>query len=1087
MQVMKKNFAFILRAQLYHKRASKCITILRYCMKLSFYVVLTILTSIQLLMAKSGRGQALKEVEINLSLKNENIKAALKKIESKTRFRFAYKEKDIEKNKSVTLPLEVRSVKETLDAIFNGKDIGYTQIENNIILFKTTADNEEHPNLSTQQYIKKNISGIVKDSKGQPLIGVSVKEKGTANGTVTNNEGKFQLTVFDNNAVLVFTYIGFTDQEITAGNQTFLSVTLLEGVTTLNDVVVVGYGTARKSDLTGAVASVKNAQLTQTATVDPVQALQGRLAGVEITSNSGQPGAGTRIRIRGIGTINNSNPLFVVDGYQTSDISFLSPDDIESIEVLKDASAAAIYGSRGANGVVLVTTKKGKPGKPVLNFSTYAGYQRIWRTLPLTTAAGYATLVTEAYQNGGKAVPSNYSQRLQDAITTGAKGTDWQHQIMQNGLIENYNLNYSGGTEQNKYFIGGTYFQQDGTIKNTGLKKYVVRFNNDLSMTKWLTGGIAANYTNSQQTLYDQGLLRGIITIDPLAVPYDANGNYAYADISGNANPVRLNNEQNGNKLYNQNLLANIFLNAKLFNGLTFTSNYGINYGNTHAKNFLPQFYIGITEQRNQSSLTESRGSGVNMVWSNYLNYKLDAGRHSINATLGEEAQQNKFNSITLNTFDLPADPTLQYASAARSVSPTIGSTQYDESLLSYFGRINYSFMNRYLATATLRYDGSSRFLPDKRWGLFPSFSLAWRLSEEEFLKKIESVSSLKIRASYGKLGNQNSAANYGYASVVQNNMIYVFNGAIVQGAVPTQLSNPNIRWETTSSTDIGIDGDFFNYKLSLTADYFIKRTNGMITQLPVPDYVGAAPPRANVGSIDNRGIEIAVTYRNNIGKLNYDLSANFTKINNKVLSLGGATPLASGNVISGLGNTTLTQVGKELAYYYGLKTNGIFHSQAEISAYTNAKGALIQPNAKPGDVKFMDINGDGVISALDRTYLGSATNPSFSYGFSANFSYKAFDLKLFFQGVQGIELVNAGSRYLEKTSNSTGSWPNFYIDRMDRWTPANPTSDQPRMTTTDLNGNDQFSDRFVENGSYLRFKNLQYRLLLTQKPVVKV
>lgn len=429
----------------------------------------------------------------------------------------------------------------------------------------------------------------------------------------------------------------------------------------------------------------------------------------------------------------------------------------------------------------------------------------------------------------------------------------------------------------------------------------------------------------------------------------------------------------------------------------------------------------------------------------------------------------------------------MQYISASRSLNSNFSSNQSDEELHSFFTRANYDYKSRYLLTATLRYDGSSKFLQDVRWGLFPSFGAAWKLSDENFLKNINDISSLKIRAGWGQVGNQNAAPNYGYVSTAKNNMNYVFNNVIVPGMIPTQLSNPNLKWETTVSSNIGFDADLFNNRLSVTADYFVKNTKDMIALLPVADYIGAAPASANVASMQNKGFEFAVNYKSVINKLHYDLGFNITKINNEVTDLGGASPIASGNVISQMGNTTLTDVGYEIAYFYGLKTNGIFKSLDEINAFKNNSGTLIQPNAKPGDVKFIDLNNDGKISSLDKTYLGSASSPDFSYGLSLNLGYNNFDFKLLLFGVQGIEAVNGMSRHLLKTSNNTGSWNNFYASRLDRWTPNNVNSNEPRMTTKDLNGNDQFSDRFVEDASYLRAKNIEVGYSLPTKLLSKL
>ena len=939
------------------------------------------------------------------------------------------------------------------------------------------------------------IQGTVKDSKGESMIGAGVRVKGTQAATAADANGSFQLSVPAGGQTLVVSFTGMATKEVPINGQSIINVVLAASDQDLNEVVVIGYGTAKKSDLTGSVASVSGAQLTQVATSDPVQALQGRVAGVEVTSNSGQPGSGTRIRVRGVGTINNSDPLYVVDGFQTADISFLLPSDIESTEILKDASATAIYGSRGANGVVVITTKRGKVGKTQFSLTGYTGFQQIRKKLDLANAAQYATLVSEAYTNASQPIPADYATRFQSAIQNKEVGTNWQDLVTQRGLITNYSLSASGGTEQNRYLVSGSYFKQDGIVPNSGLKKYVIRLNNDLVLTERIKAGVSANFTNSNQTsngvqgsYLSNGILNGALTANPIVTPYTPTGAYAYDDITNfTPNLLRIIDEQQYNKTYTSNLFSNAYVDVSLAKGLSFRSTFGINYNNYHGKVYQPQYFVGLNDQRSISQLNEGRFENISWVWSNYANYTLDLGnRSSFSATLGQESQRSYGSGVSVTAFDVPADASLQYLSATRSAMPSLTTpTPYDTGLLSYFGRANYNFRDKYLLTATLRFDQTSKFLPAVRTGTFPSVGAAWRISNEEFLKNVSALSQLKLRGSYGAVGNQNAAPNYGFASVATNQQNYVFNKNLAPGLAITQLNNPNLKWETALTTDFGIDADFLDSKLSFTGDIFERRTKDVIALLPVADYVGQAPASANVASLRNRGLELALTYRNTVGKFGYTLNGNFTAINNKITDLGGASPIASGNVLSQIGNTTLTDVGHEIAYFYGLQTDGIFHNQQEIDAYKNTAGALIQPKAKPGDVKFLDVNGDGLISDKDKTYLGSAT-PSFSYGFSVNLTYGGFDFRALFYGVKGAKAVNGQAFNLSKTSNFSSTWTNFYASRFDRWTPANPNTDQPRVTSQDANGNDRFSDRFVEDASYLRLRNVELGYSLPKNLLTK-
>ena len=940
------------------------------------------------------------------------------------------------------------------------------------------------------------VQGVVTDSKGEALPGATVLVKGTSVGVTAGADGKFQLSLPAGATTLVISSVGSVTQEVAIGSQSTINVALQNSAQDLNDVVVIGYGTARKSDLTGAVASVSGAQLTQVATSDPVQALQGRAAGVEVTSNSGQPGAGARIRVRGVGTINNSDPLYVVDGIQTGDISFLLPTDIESTEILKDASATAIYGSRGANGVVLITTKHGKAGKTQFNLFGYTGLQQIRRKLPLANAQQYATLVSEAYTNGGSTIPTDYAAIIASGLNGSSPGFDYQDFVTQKGLITNYSLSASGGTEQNRYLISGSYFQQNGIIHASGLKKYVVRVNDDVVLTKRIKAGVSATFTAANLTGAGDGtgnafystVLQNAIQANPITSPYNTDGSYSYNNITSfTPNLARYLTEQEYNKTQNASLFSNAYLDVTLLKGLTFRSTFGITYGNNNPKLYQPQYYLGPNDQRSQSNLVQSRNESVAWVWSNYMTYNLDLGNNSsFSATLGQEAQRGYGSGISITAYDVPADATLQYVSAARAANSAVRSTQYDATLLSYFGRANYNFRDRYLVTGTLRFDQTSRFLGSNRTGVFPSVGTAWNISNEDFMKDLTAVSQLKLRASYGLVGNQNAAPNYGYASVATNNQNYVFGAdqSKAPGVAIATLNNPNLKWETAVTTDFGIDASFLDNKLTFTGDYFERRTKDMIALLPVPDYAGQAPASANVGSLRNRGVELALSYRNEIGKLQYNVGVNFTKINNVITDLGGATPISSGNVLSQIGNTTRTDVGHEIAYFYGLQADGVFHSQGEVDSYKNGAGAALQPGAQPGDVRYKDTNGDGKIDATDNTYLGSAT-PSFTYGASLNLAYSGFDFKIFLYGVQGAEAINAAAFNLDKSSAFAGLWTNFYADRMDRWTPSNSSSNQPRVTSNDTNNgsgyNDKFSSRYVENASYLRARNMELGYSLPQ------
>jgi TonB-dependent starch-binding outer membrane protein SusC len=944
------------------------------------------------------------------------------------------------------------------------------------------------------------VSGTVLDAKNSPLPGVSIVIKGTAKGTTTDINGAFTLSVESSESILVFSFIGFAPKEVVVGNQTALKVSLDEDITSLDEIVVVGYGELKKNDLTGAVTSVETKKITQLGTVDVNQALQGKVAGVQITPQSGAPGTPARVRIRGVGTINNSDPLYVVDGYPTNNIDFISPTDIETMEVLKDASATAIYGNRGANGVILITTKKGKSGAPVFNFTAYTGVQNPWKKLDLTDASEYATLYLEAYKNDGKDVtnPSQFSAQdyamLQYAIDSKSKGTDWQKEVThKNASITNYNFSVNGGTDKNRYGFSATYFDQEGTIRNTQLKKLFLRFNNDYELSKVFNAGWSMSYINVHSNSYDGsqygGVLPTAVTTSPVTPAWDVNtNNYGIAMMFSQAvNPVRIVDELKTRKRIDNKGVGNLYLEAKLLKGLTFRSNFGGEMYFNKINNYYPQFDISPSERRTLSNLYEERQQGYQWTWSNFFNYTKQFGEHNVNAMIGTEAQSVFNTNVNVTGYNLLNNPSqYDYIGAAKETNFQAGSSAGQSSLMSIFGRLNYSYAGKYLLTATVRRDASSKFVKKNRVGVFPSFSLGWNVSDEAFLQDVAWLSKLKLKAGYGLVGNQGSVSNTAIYNLIAAQQRYAVGGKVVEGRSNNRLGNPDLIWETTSMINVGTEIGLFNNKINLAVDYFDKKTSDMIVNPPMPVYVGALAPSVNAGDMRNKGVEFSIGYNNGEKVFKYDLSANMTFIKNEVVSLGPGVPISDGN-IAGIGNTTRTEKGQVLAYFYGRKTEGLFQSTEEVNAYTwtdpnTGTKKLIQPNAKPGDVKFIDVNNDGTISDLDRVKLGSAL-PDFTFGFNAFFQYKNFDLKMFFLGSYGNETVNGLSGWLE---GSRGLY-NSYATRMDRWTPENTNTSEPRMTAANTNGNDVFSDRHVENGSYLRLRNIQLGYNIPQSLLNKI
>ena len=929
--------------------------------------------------------------------------------------------------------------------------------------------------LNAQQ---KKVTGTVKDEKGNALAGATISAKGTSVTGISDDKGNYSIDLPEKAKTLVFTYVGMQPEEIEVGSSGIFNVSFKPGGSTLSDIVVVGYGSVRKKDLTGAVGSIKSDQITQIATADVVQAIQGRVAGVQVIANSGEPGSGSQIRIRGIGSINGSDPIYVVDGYQTGDISFLAPADIESIDILKDASATAIYGSRGANGVVLVTTKKGKRGPVKFTLDSYVGNQKAWHTIPMVNATQFADLVLQGYQNDGTplSTSSQLFTRLDFIRQNNYKGTNWQDEVMQSGFMQNHSLNMAGGNEQNRFRLSGTYFSQDGIVRNSSMKKYFINFSNDLTINKWLSAGVSGAFSHFEKNYYNSDLYGGVLTTalaaDPLTPAWDKiTNNWGRADISYTNNPARSVDELKNNKGYGNYLVANAWAEAKIVKGLTFKSQIGTSLNAGHNKSYSPKFFIAVDEARDQSALWERRSESQNWMWTNYLNYTKAFGKHSLSAMAGAEVQQNSYNDFYATAYNVPADKDLMYLSSSQTTDFTVSSNQGKTTLQSYFGRINYSFSSKYLLTATIRYDGSSKFLGSNRWGVFPSFAGAWVVSDEAFMQNIKPISLLKFRAGWGRVGNEQSASAYGYATSVSGNNIYVLNDQLIQGFAPNTLSNPELKWEVNQQTNIGMDLNFLQNKLSFTADYFNRETKDMIVSVPIPSYVGAGAPRVNAGTMSNKGYEFTVNYKNG-SEFRYSVGANISFIKNNITSLGGGAPQDGGGV-GKIGNTTRTEVGMPFPYFFGLKTEGIFNSQEELDLYKSKDGFAIQPNAKPGDVKFVDANLDGKIDDLDKVNLGNPY-PDFQYGFNADLSYLGFDVRIFIQGVQGNEIVNGMTWNTRNGSNAGGGWNNFETIRLESWTATAPGNNEPRMTAQDPNNNMRFSDRYVMDGSYLRLKNLQ-------------
>ncbi len=919
---------------------------------------------------------------------------------------------------------------------------------------------------------QKTVSGKVTGQDGSPLPGVNIVVKGTTHGVATDFNGSYTLNNVRMGDVIEFSYIGHITQtrKITDSRQSIvLDVVLQEDAQQLEDVVVVGYGVQRKSDVTGAVASVDYEQLATQPINTVSDALKGRIAGVQVFSNSGAPGGSISVRVRGIGTVNNSDPLYVVDGVPTSDINFLNPNDIASIEVLKDASSSAIYGSRGANGVVLVTTKSGKLNMPTLiNIDAYTGFKNLINNWELTNGPEWYSIQETLNQTRTEAI--NLSEV--DRNTS----TNWFDEISRTAVVQDVNANISGGTEKITYTFGGGFYDEEGTIIGTDFSRITARLKTDYQAKDYLKVGANINLQSSKtrnQVLEGSttvGTINTAVKLEPnFPVWIDqAKGIYDYSKYNDYPNPVAQIAFDNS-RTENLRILANVYAELELLKDLKFKTSYGWNRTNTDGYNFIPVYDV-FTGQRNLINRVERNSSKlVYETWENTLTYHKNFGKHDLTALYGFTKEKSRYEDISGTRNKVPnEDPSLWFLDAATEGDVAQGGAS-EFTLMSYLGRINYSYDGKYLLTASFRADGSSRFSKGNKWGYFPSVALGWKVSEENFLKDIDWF-SLKLRAGWGQIGNQN-IGTYPYQTTmngaVQYRYLFGSSEDIWQGYVVTAMRDQNIKWETVESLNLGLDVTFFNGKMDFTFDWFNKDTKDMLLSVPIPLYYGyETGPTVNVGEVNNKGIEVSLNWKDNISDdFGYNIGVNVSTYKNKVISIGSGNPIAGGTYGRDQ-NATRTEVGESIGYFYGHKTAGLFQSQAEIDAWAIQQGTD-NSALQPGDLKFVDVNGDGAVNDADRTKIGSP-DPDFVYGINLGLNYKAWEFSAFLQGSQGNDIFNGMKLFLYQFDQT-----NKHRDMLNSWTPTNTNTNMPRLNGNDRNNTNRTSDRYVEDGSYLRLKNI--------------
>lgn len=971
------------------------------------------------------------------------------------------------------------------------------------------------------------ILGTVIDENGDPVIGATVVEKAQPqNATITNIDGQFAIKVAEGTS-LVISYVGYQTIEVKAKNQ--MSVTLKEDAQVLNDVVVIGYGVQKKSVVTAAISKVTGDDLNLTRPSRIEDALKGKVSGVQITQASGQPGSASKFTIRGSGSVNNSDPLYIVDGMAVEGgISYLNPVDIASVEILKDAASAAIYGARAANGVVLVTTKSGTSGKTTINYDVSFGWQNPWKKKAVLNAQQYMTIMNEAQVNDGN-VPrysADYIAGFQ------GNGTDWQDEVFNyNAPVQQHQVSVSGGNDKINYFLSLGYFDQEGIVggdyDRSNYNRWSLRSNstytvfeaNDRTFLNKLKVGVNVGYSRAKSsgitTNTEYGSILGsALTFSPLQPVYlsEEEGKALLAEqpyaITKNGrvfslpptgfqeltNPVATLNQPSHGYNNEDKFVASFYAELDVLPSLKFKSSYGADLAFWGYDGYGMQDYRGTMAHTDQSWVSSSMNRGFRWQVENVLTYqKTFAEKHNLTVVLGQSANRYTYRNLSGNDYQLldtdPLKANIDYAIADRSEERVSGGTGgYDKvSLASYFGRVDYNFDERYMIQFTLRRDGSSVFGTNNKWATFPAVSLGWNVLNEPYLQKVKPswFNVMKIRASWGQNGNA-SIGNFLYMSLMDGGENYYFggsynpqsqtnDGSMVYGSSPGRVANPDVKWETSEQIDLGVDLRFFDSRLSFSFDYFKKKTKDMLAYMPVPTYIGQSSPMGNLGKMENWGYEFEFGWKDHVKDFSYYFNGNISILKNKMVDLGNESGETDyeGAGAGGVGTYVHAKNGDVWPYFYGLKTNGLFQNWDEVNSYTNANGGLIQPNAHPGDVRFVDVDGDGSIGSGDRTKIGKGA-PDVTFGFTLGAEWKGFDFNAAFQGTLGNDVFDFAQRGDVPAMNRP-SWI------MDRWHGEGTSNKIPRMTSANPNGNWQSSDLFIKNGSYMRLKTIQLGYTLPQ------
>lgn len=1064
-------------------------TLFVFKLLITMKLILILICSIGLL-SSFGKSHA-QNTKLSVEFKKSSIEDVLNFIESNTECTFMYDNKKVDVYRQVDINVKDQTVEAILAQLF-GDEMKYQMIGKHIII--TPKDELSNTQVSQQPV---NITGRVTDPEGIPMPGVTVIVKGTTRGIITDDQGNYQLNNVPFDGVLQFSFVGMKTKEVEVAGQTSINVDMIVDAIGLEEVVAVGYGYKKRSVITGSISSLGTDEILQSRPADVNQALQGRAAGVVVTQGSAQPGSSPKVTIRGIGTNGNSSPLYVIDGLPMSDMNSLNPADIESMEILKDATSAAIYGARAANGVILISTKKAKKGESSITYDGFYGVQNAFHQPDLLNTDEYLSLMKEFYDNDGSAYPS--SMPTQNA----GIDTDWLDVITSAAPVQEHNVTAAMGSDKGSALLSLGYRGQDGIIGGDAdksyFKRYNARFNGSFDLRENIKVGANMNFTHIDKN----GLATGsngwnvvyyALLMDPTTPPY--GDGYNPADEQGYGvstvpygrmwNPLSFIENSSNNINRSERFYGNTYAEISFLKHFVFKTDLAVDFNNGRSRSFSPKYYHNTSNFSIENRVSQNSNRNTFWQWENTLNYTQDFGDHSIGVLLGTSASKATSEWMSAQRVDYPeeANNNDNYwwldAGGVDGMSNS-GSGSPIHTLSSYFGRLSYNYKEKYMAEAVVRYDGSSNFGPNNKYGTFPGISAGWNVSNEDFWN-VPNFESLKLRVSWGQNGNE-GIDPFSYTSVIKSNYYYTIGTGsnVVAGSAPASLVNPDVKWETSEQFDIGADLAFFGGALRATTDYYVKTTKDLLFRRTVEAVRGNTAPFFNLGEVKNTGFELQVGYNFKVNEFDFSINANAAYLKNEVVKVGNDNGYEEGGLWRTSTNITRMEEGFPIGYFYGYKIDGIFQDQTTINSYKDADGDLTYPNAQPGDFKWHDTDGDGQITPNDRTMLGNPW-PKWTYGISLNAKWKGLDFSMFMHGKADVDVWSAQYR---TEGYGRSNLPDFWLDR---WQKPGDNTAVPRLTVTDPNGNFTKASEFhVFDASFFKIGTIELGYTLPERLIKQV